>query len=501
MSVRTSLISAAPQAAELERLELAMVPTPGSAVALVVNESMLSAFALPVSGGNGAATINASEDILSLSFDTPQYEGAIDAVAKSFTPVVQEGIRFARTVVNPDVTQVISRIEDISKSYVPYYVSQFNIVRENVPQPMRVESLMQVIESFVHKAPSAMNAHIPRPIPLKVFPYLDDSKLVSLLKLGNPQVDKAIDQWVANVGVSFLRDVYDSFFARPDAMVSRQSKYELERLRWTSYEAATVAMAVFLWANLILSDMPDEIKDGVTHSLKNMQNYLTDIRAYMADKLSIASEIQKASTKAGNLVTRVDTKNQTMYVNEPVYLDYLQNMNGSNEALFGYMILNEKTTNVKEIAGKSEKYSEAYYQFSVRMRMADDANSLSRTRKIFVDCMKELISSKGYTPQEEQAKYLKAVDLISNIPETGLKKSYELQLRVLEVVCRVLYPNTSAQTILESAIRCSEKEHIVEAREAATIATLNWVVDFLMSGVQLVDFKKLASLEGRQSTM
>lgn len=471
------------QTLQLDQLGLVLTPKPNSVLATVMQQSMTTIL-------NTAAERTEQGYLLTTGWiasatQRDDYQDTYEQVIKTLAEPIREQIVFARTVVNPDCDQLMTQIEEIASSYVGYGIASMNVERVDLPAPLRCEPLTDVATQYAD--PNAVPFN-----PLRVFPMQSSQELLDLLMLGNDEVDECVKKWFFTLGKNFFEEVFDTFFVQPQFSRLTRPRLSLNNIRWATREGSSIALALFLWANRLLEEAPEAITESVTVSLTNYQNYLRDVRSYAANRIQSILDNQKQVDDAELLVSYVDKENNTVYVNNQVYLKFLREHEGSNETLFGLLVSDSKLLGMADIVAKAPELQDTYLRYATQIKAVDDANRVTAMKKIFSDCFRALLISKDMAPQVMAEKLRQAQDKIYQTQAQVLLDSKQLHLRVIKIVCGVLYPDTAAMTILEGTIKSSENENLTEVREAATLAVLNWVVDYLMDQTVVKPFKEVS---------
>ena len=465
------------QMVQLDRIGLNLSPKANTALALLLAQSLNT---LTPAQRTDQGYLIESEWVCRAS-EREEANDTFNQIVATLAKPIAEQSHFARTVVNPDCDELINRIDEISNASVSPAISAMNIKRIGLPEVYEYKALVNLVQQY------GQDNVVPFK-PLRIFPLPATNELLDLLKVGNKDLDELIDKWFVSVGPEFFLTVFDNFFVKLDESQLPRPVYDLTKMSWSTEEGANIAIALFLWTNRLVEDTPESLAADVRVPVDTYKNYLRDVRDYAATRVVGIIAAQKNIEDAGVLVNSVIPADSTVVVNNSVYLDYLNKHEGTNEALFGLLVSGRNDATLEMIVAKKAELEEAYYRYAVQLKAADNANKVTTLRKIFVDCFKSLLISKELAPQAFDAKFKQAQVLIWSTSSDDLLDSQRLHKRVIQVVCEVLYPNTAADTILESIVNTADREKLTEAREAASLAILNWIVDYLMSMTEVTNF-------------
>jgi hypothetical protein len=224
-----------------------------------------------------------------------------------------------------------------------------------------------------------------------------------------------------------------------------------------------------------------------------LAEYKKIVHQYMdaaAVKLNKAIDMKDTVKKNGSLIVSFNDTSSTVVVNEDVYLDYINN-GGKNEIIFGALVSGEVPYMVNALAGKETEYQTAWDRYVL-------FNSSVRKNKAFVQIKEIAISVilgqlTNVTESEQElvnnnSQHMLTIskeitEFIIGLNSEQLNKVYSV---ALYAIAMIRFRHTDAYRFLWTINNICEVDSRIDVREAALIATTEYVTDYLMNQMKIV---------------
>lgn len=471
MIQETTIASVANYALALDSAGIALAPLAATPLAALQAASGINCQAIANTAANGGSNFCSRE--LSLCTNNEQHDGTMTAIVNTLAPAVKEHIRVAQAVVNPVVTALVERIEEVAKYFVNPRVSDLQVKRVSMAAPLALSNLVNVIASFTPTESIYMGA-------LRIFPAQTDEQLLALMQVGNAEVDDVIAKWFyAQNQSEFFRRVWQSFFLANTEPSLRSINYTLDNVNWDTPEGTGIALALFMWCNRLHSSPMENMDTTQGYTLAAYNNYLMDMRAQSARRLTDIIDMQKDRVSSGALVHSVLPAAKTIYVNDAVYLKWLDKEDGSNEILYGVLISGDKVAMAADINERKARYLQVFYDYSQLAKEVELAEWANNMRKAIIDCVSEQICQADISVNAKTLAYDKSRTMVYSLPEGRMRT--DLYGVCLELVHALLFPGTASIVILRGINIAKEKDQNLSVREAATISIIRYISIYVAS--------------------
>lgn len=461
-----------PYAAMLDSASISIDAVPRTELAALVNSSN-STFFHRERGSDGLMCVNSQE--LPLYTQTREHAETFSQIEQTIIPMVKEHLRYAQAVVNPVVVALHDRVEEVSKYFVTNRITELEVRRESIATPLGVSALVNVVNTFCPQETITIS-------PLLIFPAQTPLQLLELMKVGNEEIDTMLTKWFHSQPEWIFLKAWQSFFLSMKADHAKFGTYTMGDVVWNSTEGTTVAIALFMWCNR-LYDSQEAPLEGMDYSrgtsAKTYSDFLTDMRAQAARRICTILELESMRSKSGSLVRRFDNDRKVIFVDDKVYMDWLEKNDGNNEILYGLLISGDRVTMVADINASKERYLKIYNDYSSMAKHAQNTDWGTSMRRTLLDCLYEQIKLNITEPSQRNMAL-----------EAGRKAIYELggaRLRndlsdvCLELVHQLIFPGTAALVILRGINTAKQENPGLDVREAAHVSTLRYIASYVTS--------------------
>lgn len=450
----------------------------------VLNELVgLAALPYDVLLDSDAALVEAFSNIEKItagSLENPNQHGLqLDGVIKDLSRVVTAHVSYARTVVKPLVVEFAKDIEEYLTTYKSKTAGElFEVQVMALPELASDESFLDTLKPYQKK--TVLRPDLKFRLGLKT-----KEELLGLITYGYDRTDKLVLDWASHQSEEFLTRIYNSFFTQesvPDII----SYPDIDRLN--VFERLDHALAILLMATKLFSNVDDSASDVDLQVYRNTAAQYRDYAgALVCDCLYKISTFIKTET----LVIETSPDRYKVKVNGEVYRQWLQE-GGTPEAILGLVVAGGTGSSKAAIDSKKAEYLTAWNSFCT-FYGADQSNKSITAFKEF------LLSRFAITLKElsddEQAyilktpKYYSIVNQLAQTYVDGLKKDDMKDVFgvALMMVAQFRFYYTSAFNILNDINEAARINPNVDVREAALLAVVNYLVDYLSAQTTLVN--------------
>lgn len=395
------------------------------------------------------------------------FDDAVDFLSKT----VAQHVSNAKNVVAPVVMSVAEKIiARVQSDITP--LKTYAIVPVSLPAPM----LNDGFKDTVVKAAGGIYADPERYIKLKQ-EFAPQAVLESMLT-GSGDYDEKIKEWFASCGDAFFDKLWTSLFQDP-SMNSVAESASLTKLLDDGKTGVDAALAVFLIARNLTENIPEDT--GFT--LVDYRKYVQQYKDTAAVRLNRAYESFDSEEKAGILVLSSDDANKEVRVHSQTYLSYIRE-GGKNEVLLGAIVSGVIPYNVAKLAENQQQFIDAWERHNLILSSESKNRAIVRFREIcyseFLNDLNNLTAFEQEFVQTNPGHVQKAQELGREICESLITEQIEKPYDVaLSLVCNARFYYTDAEKILATINKVSEQNKSIDVREAALIATTEYLIDFV----------------------
>lgn len=409
-----------------------------------------------------------------------KHDTVMDEVTRYVTQAIQNQINRSRTIVQPAVEDLVSRINSKMATMPVSDVLQTEIVVEEVSGLLQSEQFLSLVHKFsdkgVHDVPFGLN-----------LPAQDVSQIRELAKTNIPSVDGLVEEWVKSKGEQFLSDVWRSVFSfepntRPP--LESDSFYHLLTNRENGQD---IALIVFLIANRLYQDGP---MDGVDVSLDHFKDYLAQYRDQAAGVIERGAEQLGRDITSGAMVRSYE--GFKAYVNGPVYRKFL-NDGGTPDLVLGALVSGSVDRTAPGLLKDAEEYNRKWDSF-VKYQTATENNMRFATlKKVVVNSFEASLlddpeinadadAMDAAAKRERLVKQFK--DAVDQTRESDYKNMYRTILRLL---CETRFAMSGCDQLLNMMDDMLTENPGMEPREAATIASVRLIIQYCIQQFKIED--------------
>lgn len=424
------------------------------------------------------------EDVTSGTMDAPSlHDQCMDSMVPELSKAVIAHLSFARNIVKPLVTEYAEGVTTYLTNFkAPTAADKFCVEICDVPELLEDESFADTLGFYDNKSPIA-----PDFIPT-LGPKTAEEELLQLLMIGDKDADEAIVAWYSRKGENFFLNIWENFFrARQDSNPSQVIMYE-DVLASDVFVRADIALALYLFA-VKLFDAVDESAKGM--NLNAYKNMIAQTRDFAGCILVDVLRRVDAYEKTKILVISTDPDKQAGKVFGKNYRPWLET-GGCPETILGLIVSGKRLSTqtliddakedlhaqwraytVFHTAAESNKQFD-YFKDALRLKFRALMNDLNQEEKTYID------STKDYFDKVEAR-------LDAEINQLKVGDMDDIYVTAMKLMCRARFYYTDAEMILSDIIEACKVNPNIDVREAALIATCNYVFDYLADQITLVE--------------
>lgn len=483
MIQKESILTAIGFAEMLAANNQVVVAKPSTVVAELVkrtNEDILA------NGENFDAQIFASdvEHITSGGLEAPsQHDLFSDEVIDQISKAVLNHINFAKNIVKPLVVDYAEGVMQYLQNFqYPSACDQFNIVVADLPELLEDESFVDSLKKYVGKT-------ILKPETMPSLGRKAPEDLLAMMLIGDREADQAITAWYSRLGNDFFMNLWENLFRaeQPDRAILSYVGYD-EILSFDVFERSDYALALYLLANKLF-DVVDEGVEGV--NLNAYRNIIAETRDFAASVLTNIVARVEGFEKTKLLVISNDSVKQQAKVYGKVYRNWLAS-GGCVETILGLIVSNRAVTTQVAVDEIRPYLLETWKTHSAFFTAAESNKRFDYFKDALVVKFKEIMQNLSAEEREftdSTTDYMIAVDrrFVEELNKLRSVDMGDLYSVALKLVCRARFYYTDAERILSDIVEIAKINPDVDVREAALVATINYVADYVAAQMSVVN--------------
>lgn len=461
MLIKSQVNAAWPLAEKLTAKGLVLRAIPDTPLAELVDSSllhqqvdMLVTKNSDVESGDVVANLIDSSKFVDPS-GKADHDDMMEQSVRALSRVVERNLDLTQNVVKPAIERVVELttkyIDDAGQSYL----TPVSVVPFYYPDIWQDQSLEDLV-NFAREQPArdiTLNLTIPQP-----------EDLVGALSTGMGRFDQDIREWVETVGLDFVAGMWNSLFGK----TGTGSLLPLIR---GQYAEANRALAAFLFSRRLLSDIPE----GLDMDLSSYRAYMSGIMQQSALMVARAISGRSNDVRLKRLIISMPptgAETGTILVNGDVYDQWLAE-GGSPEILFG-SFFSDRQINYGVLLSEKDRY--------LREWKGTFALLQSKSASVRFDALVDGLRSATLTVISEIPEEYRVVDesvyrerLRERMKRVKLKDLSEIWHTARKIVCRVIFPDTEAERILNAIDAVCKENPDMDIREAALFSVIDWL--------------------------
>lgn len=391
-----------------------------------------------------------------------------EELVKSLIPTITRQLSHVRNVVKPIVDNLGSTINAELSTRVDSALLSANIVEVSTPIVFTVPALVAEIEKY------ASVTYNPDLICKFVLPMMTEEALRQLIITNKPEVDAAVENWLATEGNGWLEKLYTDFFTSNTSIRSIGNLHSFLRYQGTVYGRNLPNIDIcrvtglFLLANALYDNPPE----GVDVKLMDYNTYISDLRDSLGALLNNErDEYYRSVVDERNMIICVE--GNTTQVRGDLYNEYLA-QGGDVDVIYGNGLREKPYIKVDELRENADALRSDWHRHVAICRQTEERNVEVVTRRLFQSAIIDIIAS---LEGEDKSK----AEVISRIWSQELEAMSNKEMNnvfdvATRLICRALFPHTDAEILINLINEVSEKNPDISPRDAVLVATINYIV-------------------------
>lgn len=406
------------------------------------------------------------------------YDATMDRTIEDVAGYVNSHFSYVRNTVTPLVKEFAEGIGQFREKYEAIVNDvQYQVLTHCVPLPLLDVSIIEDIKGADEAKESTYKL-------LQVLPTMSEEDARSYILSGSKRLDKVLLEWSSSLQGEWFSNVYNTYLAGsvsidPGLVHGRAPNAN-------SVESLSHLLAIYLFAVRRYNDIPD----GMNLSGSDYKFQMKMVSDWAASGIRKRLKDASGYNTRGRVILGHDRTGKTIHVFEDTYKDFISK-GGSLEAILGAGVSSSRdmfTTglleNSKELERQWNIHQNAFSQKAVGEYLS---NLKSHLRHAFVNLYEECDELESeYLAESNDRKSViidRARNVISEITHDMAKDTYELSLVLIALI---RFGHTPAYKVLKSMQLASEINPDMDAREAALMAMIDYVSEYIACQITLV---------------
>lgn len=388
--------------------------------------------------------------------------------------IVLGHISIAKNDVKPIVTQFAKNFQEfLEKSKVLDPNCDLEIVCLDAAPMLQEQSLLNDLKKYKGRG-------IEVPKNLLKFATKTEEELLSMVMTGDKSIDKTTLEWLSSKEDNFLVNIWNTYFVLSERYVYENIKNE------DVFIKSDISLIIYI-LSLHLYNNPDDSLKNI--SLVNYESNIADIRNFAGSVLINSINMIEMSNNSNTLVIENNYYKKCIKVNGYVYRKWLSE-GGDNTVLLGLLISKENIKNLSLITETSEKLKNHWNQYCSLYRINESDKLLDRSKTFLANSFLFSLDNRSEVEKEYVSKNSSCNETIMKLYQEEIAKlrlpdlenPYKISLDLIGK-CRFFY--TSSYEILCEINEAGIINPDLEPRDAATVAVINYVLEFFLEQMQI----------------
>lgn len=318
---------------------------------------------------------------------------------------------------------------------------------------------------------------------------LSFEQLSEMLEQSPSAASAGVREWVLSKPESWLEDIWVKLFCKSGTLGITDSNLvfgDIDFLQLLPAEAAEVSLALYLWSKALNNNPESYSSKESLASVKSRFVGIFDFAAAVC--LDAIKKIALANT-TNTLIIKYNEDTRTLFVNGDLYPSWLEK-GGSPETILGMACTGDVQSNADVIISKGAELQKAWNQYVMVHETTEKNNRHLYSRTVLLELFNK---SLGTFVEEEKnvrlaesyfaaVRYKKAAEYVERLTTSELEDVYSV---CLYLVAKIRFDYTSAFEILNDIQAAGATVETIDVREAALLATINYLGDFLAQHISL----------------
>lgn len=434
--------------------------------------------------------VDAGELIEQMTMDTAQSSSMHSfnkgVFADELIPKVQSHIHFIQNEVRPRFVQLQEQLHEFIEEHTKNgAASMFDVQAVVEPAMMGEDSFRGLIDRFADENVNEAET-------LTTLPAMGYNDLLSVMQLSNDSIDASAKAWLQSKGEEWLSCVYSCFFSRnnqpiPECHENTAMAKGMDALYGLPMaQRMDVGTAVFLIARGLL-DTPPEADVGMT--LNQWRDVMDRYSRVAANAVMSAWDQYESTRSEDTLIIGITNNGYGAIVYEPTLNKFLEE-GGCIELIFGAIVSNRQLSYTRsEIISNSQDYKKIWENFeataeqTIRARVQNGVRSF--VVSTYINGLREQSALEAEYYAENAIDPQSTVEIVDNyLRDLSRSDILNAEKVALEVIAGIRYSYTPAKQFLTDMLDM-HASGCIEVSEAALVAAVNYVADYLSTQVGL----------------
>lgn len=403
-----------------------------------------------------------------------------DGYVADLAKVVTQHVAHAKNNVRPLVSSFALELQNYLTTTKPKDAATlFNIRTLRMSTLLKDESFLDTLVAF--KDSVILTPEVSLNLGSKT-----KEELAELVLVGHDRTNKLIVEWLSHKSDEFLPQVWGSFFSVKSEGSTAALLYYEDLNRMNAFDKADCALAMVL----ISRKITDQVQES-TMALAGYKNICAQYVKYASSLLVDALAKLNTAIRTKQLVIEKSPTTFDIAVNGELYPQWLEE-GGTPEVLMGLLISNGSASSQALINESRDAYLRQWNSYSAFFK-TKEVNASFSYAKSFIET---LFAQSLQTVDEIEAEFIlktpnfaeivvtSARNVLLNMKASDLEDPYAVALLF---VAKVRFYYTSAYQILSDIEAVSRINPNVDVREAALLAVINYVSDFVADQIVLTN--------------
>ena len=398
---------------------------------------------------------------------TDQLDGFVSEISKA----VMTHFDFARNVVTPMIIEMASELNR-RMSLDQNDVIDFTVRVKDIPEFLDEEARENILKE------KTLDGDVSQYLVFNDKTPLTPETALTFLSTGAPSVDTAIAVWFSKVDFAYLQEVFSVAF---QGNVGDEEKEVGTLVKYLSDRQNGVDASIFIY--LLTRRFYDDVQSTDGLNLDRYHVVMDEYRAlavrFIVD--AIRSEVNFINSK--RLIISFDQIKKEIVVCGPVYNEFIKEHD--TEAMFGSVIKSVPYFNLNEIVDHQQELIEGWDNYRAFDLAARQNKKFSNFRYNVTMAFKK--ATAGYEEDTALAPQVKIEELLQKeVDDLVSSDMDDINLLSTKVISRARFFYTDCEKILLDMQEAKKTSPSISGREAATIALINYVADYLADQIEIV---------------
>lgn len=477
-----SFNTALPMAEALAAKGQALLPVPGSLLSELISESvppvgdlnwLLGVDSTELAKNYGIVIGQLTEDKAGAPSDHSLMLGSyVDQLAKA----VSGHLAYAKGFVRPQVTQMASELRAIEQRIKASF-QEVDVKMESryLAEILKDDSFLDSMRNYNDRTPTKIEGRLD-------LGSRTNEEVRTLMTTGHQRTDELIVTWLSRQPANFPIQVWNTYF-NTDPNVERFSK--MDAGIFDVFQDADFTLGAYLIANRI----KDEVQETNSVSLSVYKNLVNEVIDHVAPRLIGDLKQIYNLIKGGRIIVAVHQHSKTIVVNGELYDQWIAS-GGKPETILGMYASNDILYTASLIDSKADAFQRKWQSYTTMLHTRNSNSFHDRFKDEAFYAFESSLASEVQGEEElNQMNRNRMVDIAKCAAEylksLCAEDLNDIDCIALTLVAAIRFSHTSSFQLLGDIVAASKANPNIDVRDAALIATINYIGDWLADMITL----------------